>query len=76
MAFVEGELRLVRVQVFHPQTGGIRMRSEGADRLDRDTPDDAGLRPDDLDVGFAPQLFAVGLRKVVPANRGWAYARP
>ncbi len=47
VALEPAELAFVRIEVLHPQLGGVRVRREGADRLHIDAGDDAGLRHDD-----------------------------
>jgi hypothetical protein len=68
IALQPGELPLVRIEIFHPQLGGVRVRGIGADGLHIDAGDHAGLRHHDLDVGVALQGVAVGQRVIVPAD--------
>ena len=53
VALEPAELAFVGVEVLHPELGGVRVRRVGADRLDVDAGDDAGLRHDDLDLRVA-----------------------
>ena len=62
-------LALVGVEVLHPELGGVRMRGVGADRLDVDAQEAAGLRDDDVDRRVAVGGVLVGQRVVGPADR-------
>ena len=68
VALQPAELALVRIEILHPQLGGVGMRRVGADRLDVDAGDDARLRHDDVHRRVALEAVAVGERMVVPAH--------
>jgi hypothetical protein len=68
IALQPADLAFVRVEVFQPELGCIRMRRVGADRLHIDTGDNTGLRHDDVDGRVALQRVAAGERVVVPGD--------
>ena len=68
IALQPAELAFIRIEILHPELGGVRMRRVGADRLNINAGNDAGLRHDDFDAGLPSSVSRSARRIVVPAQ--------
>src|SRR3569623_3184424 len=68
------ELTFVRIEILHPELGGVRVRCIGRDRLDVHTGDDSIRRDHDLSLRIAGKAVLPGEGVVVPGgdDRGGA----
>ena len=68
VALQPAELTFVGIEVFHPELGCVRVRSEGGDRLHIDASDDARCRNDDFNRRVAVEAVAPCEAVVVPGD--------